>query len=586
MISIITTAYNNDSFLKEALDSFIESCGNIEYEILLGIDNCDKTFKHVMSFYDKINPKVKIFFFDKKVGTYIIRNTLATISKFDNLIFFDSDDVMRKHTVPHVIESFNNGCELFRFKHHQFSGKLNLSKTEKIEVPKNYHTGAFGIKKKFFESYNGFEPWICAADAEFIWRMSSNNLKTCESDDFEVFYRRHPESLTSNKKTGMQSELRKGYHEIRNNKIQNRLHQPLPSMTTSTYVSIDKNFYDRFKNSKFKIVTVSAFWNSGKYTKECVESLKKQKHTNFISYFIDDMSTDNSYEMVKNAIGDDDRFVLIKNTKKKYKTKNFIDVIRDNNLINNDDVIIELDGDDKLSDESVLEKINNVFTNDDIWLCGTRWKDRNGVLGNYGKPNPEKARSTVWNFSHMRSFRAFLFRQIKDEDLKMKGEYFKGSCDIGHAIPMLEMSGSEHFHYINEPLYIYTWHSKQSYSVNGGIGDKTTQSKTGSYIYRLPKYGKLNPIDKHSFIDKNNKVLEILGKVNHKKTNKEPINYEQINKTLIKNEPKSTIQETRPIKQNTPNNRQNLIELKKDGSLSQIKKMFKEYPTKKRYRDI
>lgn len=341
-----------------------------------------------------------------------------------------------------------------------------------------------------------------------------------------------------------------------------------------------------------KLVLVSTFWNSGKYVKDCIESIKGQYYTNFVSYFIDDMSTDDSFEIAKSTIGDDDRFILIKNYEKKYKTKNFIDVIRDNERINWDDVIIELDGDDMLSDNFVLGRINKVFMDRNIWLCGTRWKDRSGVLGNYGKPNPERARTTSWNFSHMRCFRTFLFRQIKDEHLKMNGEYFKGACDIGHAIPMLEMAGSEHFHYINEPLYTYTWHANQSYSESGGIGDKSTQSKTGGYIYRLPRYEKIKLIGEYETksidfenifrIEKiKNERSELsqrlgLGKVKNKK----PIDYEKINQVVTKNV-YIPAQHIKPTVVNKPDKRQELVELKKNSLLKEINRNFKTKPNRR-----
>jgi len=97
-----------------------------------------------------------------------------------------------------------------------------------------------------------------------------------------------------------------------------------------------------------KLIIVSTFWNTGNLVSDCINSLKNQYYTNFTAYFIDDMSSDNSYDIAKNTIGNDERFILIKNTEKKYKTKNFIDVIRDNPRISWNDVIIEIDGDDSL----------------------------------------------------------------------------------------------------------------------------------------------------------------------------------------------------------------------------------------------
>jgi len=331
-----------------------------------------------------------------------------------------------------------------------------------------------------------------------------------------------------------------------------------------------------------KIFTISTFWNTGNHVKNCIESLKNQYYGNFISYFIDDMSTDDSYEIAKKTIGDDERFILIKNKEKKFKTKNFIDVIKDNPKIDWNDVIIEIDGDDKLSDNFVLGRINKVFMDENIWLCGTRWKDSRGNLGNYAKPNPERARSTVWNFSHMRSFRAFLFREIKDEHFKFKGEYFKAACDLGHGIPMLEMSGSEHFFYINEPLYTYTWHQNQSYSNSGAIGDKTVQSKTAKYIYGLPKYQKLSvqmqEIDDESHLiieEQKNKINEALNSIGffHKPKENKTIDYDKINEILNKNSynPKKNV---KPIRENTPKDRQQLVNLRK-GSLAEQSKNIK-----------
>lgn len=341
-----------------------------------------------------------------------------------------------------------------------------------------------------------------------------------------------------------------------------------------------------------KLIIVSPFWNAEKYVGKCIQSLKNQYYTNFTAYFIDDMSTDNSYEIAKKTIGNDERFVLIKNPTKKYKTKNFIDVIRDNPKIDWDDVIIEIDGDDKLKDNHVLSRINKVFSDNNIWLCGTKWIDTNGRLGNYGKPNPEKARITSWNFSHMRSFRAFLFRSINDEHLKMGGEYFKAACDLGHGIPMLEMSGSEHFYYIDEPIYVYTWHDKQSYSNNNSFRDKTVQGRTAKYIYSLPKYEKLKLKFEYQqnediivipeFKQDNSELLNKLIKIKPDNQNK-TIDYEMLNKILHEQgvyDPKKHVKKPR-IVENIPTNRNELIQIKKGSNIEALKLNMKSTPNRR-----
>lgn len=347
-----------------------------------------------------------------------------------------------------------------------------------------------------------------------------------------------------------------------------------------------------------KLVIVSTFWNAEKYVSKCIDSLKKQYYSNFVAYFVDDMSSDNSYNVAKKAIGNDDRFVLIKNTIKKYKTKNFIDVIRNNPKIGWDDVIIEIDGDDKLKDNHVLSRINKIFSDYNIWLCGTKWIDTNGRLGNYGKPNPEKSRSTSWNFSHMRSYRAFLFRSIKDEHLKFEGSYFKAACDLGFGIPMLEMAGSGHFYYIDEPLYVYTWHDRQSYSDKNSFGDKTVQGRTAKYIYSLPKYEPLtlefqDELDLRLQVSTEAKLsnLEVLNKLLYnkdsktfKKPVKKSIDYEKLNRSLHEQgiyDPKKNIPIVR-VKQNIPEDRNKLMDIKKDSNVSTLRRELPGKPNRRK----
>jgi len=336
-----------------------------------------------------------------------------------------------------------------------------------------------------------------------------------------------------------------------------------------------------------KLVIVSTFWNSEKFVSDCIKSLKNQYYTNFVSYMIDDMSTDKSYDVAKKEIGDDERFILIKNTEKKYKTKNFIDVIRNNVNIDWDDVIIELDGDDQLNDNFVLGLINKIYTNPNIWICGSKWKDKKGGTMKYGSANADKPRSTSWNFSHMRTYRAFLFRMIKDEHLRYNGQYFKAAVDLGIGIPMLEMSGNEHYYFLDEVTYLYTWHDHQSYSKNSSFGDSKLQGLTAKHIYQLPVYKKLvigdSDVKTNVVVENSPTSMDLINNIlTDKPFNPKPslLNYDLINQ--IKNNknvynPKENI---KPIRENTPLDRNKLVEIKKGSIADQAKRAFIEKPSR------
>lgn len=262
---------------------------------------------------------------------------------------------------------------------------------------------------------------------------------------------------------------------------------------------------------KFRLIIVTTCWNTEKYAKRYIESLTNQTHSDFIAYLIDDMSTDNTYEILKSLTHLDNRFIIIKNEVKKFKTKNFIDTIKYNPDIKETDVIIEIDGDDKLSDNNVLQDIYNIYINNNIWISNSKWLDTNGKnFKNYGKANPENARFGPWNFSHLRTYRVFLFRLINEEHLKYNGEYFKAACDLGYSIPMLEMAGSEHYYFLDRVTYIYQWHPNQTCSNNSPVKNPKLQTETARYIIH-----KISPYKKIFIENTNNNCVTI----KEKKTN-------------------------------------------------------------------
>ena len=110
------------------------------------------------------------------------------------------------------------------------------------------------------------------------------------------------------------------------------------------------------------IVVVSCFWNAENYIEKCINSVKSQNFSDFKMFLIDDMSTDNTVEKIKNLIKNDERFVLLLNEEKKFKLKNMNELIKNKVLINDEDIIVELDGDDWLHNSNVLNLINKKYT--------------------------------------------------------------------------------------------------------------------------------------------------------------------------------------------------------------------------------
>jgi hypothetical protein len=246
MVSIVITAHNNDFFLYETLDSINKSNVNFDYEILLGIDNCQITMDSIKNNLDKMSKKLKVFFFPK-VGTYVIRNSLAKVSKFDNLLFVDSDDILAEDTLTFVCEGLKN-YDLVKYKFSMFSGKFDINDEKKYQKHETTPAGSFGIKKNIFLEMGGFEPWFCAADGEFQWRVEMNEKKVITKKNVGLYYRRHNTNLTVDSKTNMNSPIRMYYHSLKKDKIKNNRYNNLEKINISEFLEINQNNISNYKN--------------------------------------------------------------------------------------------------------------------------------------------------------------------------------------------------------------------------------------------------------------------------------------------------------------------------------------------------
>ena len=205
------------------------------------------------------------------------------------------------------------------------------------------------------------------------------------------------------------------------------------------------------------MVIVTTLFNAENYIERCIGSIMGQTHTDFKCYITDDISTDNSVSKVENMIKGDDRFLLIKNKKKMYQPGNYDQVIRNNPNIQDNEIIVEVDGDDWLPDSKTLERINNVYSNPNVWIANGSFKYSTGQPGFSSKQtNFDNLRNVRFTASHIRTWRAFLWRKIDQSDLKDEnGEFWKVTGDLSFMYPMLEMSGENRYRFMTDVNYVY-----------------------------------------------------------------------------------------------------------------------------------
>jgi len=205
-----------------------------------------------------------------------------------------------------------------------------------------------------------------------------------------------------------------------------------------------------------KILT--GFYNAEDFIEKSLGSIMKQRFQDFTCYITHDLSTDNSVKLVNDMIRDDDRFILMPdNDIKLYQTGNFDRTIRKNQNIKDNDICVEVDGDDWLPDRDVLTRINEVYKDDNVWIANGSFKYSSGANG-FSSPQTQfdNIRNLRFTASHIRTWRAFLWRAINEDDLKDEyGNYWQWSGDLCFMYPMLEMAGPEHYVFMKDINYIY-----------------------------------------------------------------------------------------------------------------------------------
>lgn len=220
------------------------------------------------------------------------------------------------------------------------------------------------------------------------------------------------------------------------------------------------------KEEKSFVIVIPSY-NNQAYVERNLTSVIEQKYQNYRVIYIDDASTDDTYNKVVAFIenhGCEERFTLIHNQTNYKALYNLYYAIQS---ANNDEIIVLLDGDDQLAHPGVLGLLNQYYNDENVWLTYGQYitypQFEKGMCretflkalsrGKIRHPGMF-VKKTDWVFSHLRTFYAGLFKRIHLRDLLYQGKFFGSAWDLAIMFPMLEMA-REHAVFIPEVLYIY-----------------------------------------------------------------------------------------------------------------------------------
>lgn len=204
------------------------------------------------------------------------------------------------------------------------------------------------------------------------------------------------------------------------------------------------------------MIVLTTTYNCEKFIEKSLLSIMSQRFKDFKCYVTDDMSTDNTLNIIKETIKNDSRFILIENHEKFYQPGNYEQVIRWRG-IEGDEICVEVDGDDWLPNSNVLTKINEIYQDENVWMTSGSFKYHDGRPGFANPPTKfTDIRKQTFTLSHLRTWKAWLWKKILPEDLKDEnGKFWSVAGDLAFMFPMLEMSGEEHYRFLPDINYIY-----------------------------------------------------------------------------------------------------------------------------------
>jgi glycosyltransferase involved in cell wall biosynthesis len=224
--------------------------------------------------------------------------------------------------------------------------------------------------------------------------------------------------------------------------------------------------------NKFRIIIPS--YNNSEWVEYNIGSILNQTYTDYEVIYINDCSTDNTLQKVYKLVGKNPKFKIVDNKQNMGAMCNYVENST-KNLGDDDTILCHLDGDDWLYDITVLEKLNEFYKKFNVWMTygGMIVHTDNGLIeaNPHNSPYPDEVhknksyRKDVWRASHFRTYRAYLWKSIDENEFYELGtkKYYDHASDLAFQFACLEMCPKEKIGVV--PFLTYSYNATTSASV-------------------------------------------------------------------------------------------------------------------------
>ncbi len=204
-------------------------------------------------------------------------------------------------------------------------------------------------------------------------------------------------------------------------------------------------------------VIIIPAYNASSFYEKTIESINKQTYKNYHTIYIDDGSEDNLSQKVEKYLKDnklEKNISLKKYNNRKGSIERLFEVLY---RLNDDDIILFMEGNCYFPHENTLEKIALSFEKKGSWVVYGQYKNVvNNKLSKCKKAYPKNLFSTsmrgkYWHPSKIKCFYSALLKKVKLTDIFFKNKLYDETFDSAFMFPIIEMA-KDHIDFIDDVL--------------------------------------------------------------------------------------------------------------------------------------
>lgn len=227
---------------------------------------------------------------------------------------------------------------------------------------------------------------------------------------------------------------------------------------------------------KNKFVFIVPSFNNEEWYSKNLNSIFYQSYTDWRIIYINDCSTDNTFDLVKafiNRSGFDNKCNFIENSTNLGPAASRYLAYQQTD---DDEICCMLDGDDFLKNPNVLSKLDYYYNQGYNATYGSYYSLINGKVDGflspvkYIVPNflisdiPYRKRQD-WFSMHLRTMKSYLIKSIPKYHLQINNEWIKCCSDMAESYYILENLNTKIIK-IDQPLYIYNRDNSSRYPLS------------------------------------------------------------------------------------------------------------------------